>query len=274
MMTLTVEYYFAHPQDKLAMYASDPEDNSHEHSHEFAELVIVEHGHGLHVINGRPLYIQQGDVFYVQPGDVHYYDELGTLKLINVLINPFVEFDYLQNVDALLRKFSAQRASCYGWLAPDTRHICKGLVEKIFSADFQRSENSALREAIFFQLATTILHAESEAEYSNTKYKLHKLLTWLQDHCFEEHNWQLLADKFHLTTRTAFRHIKEATGLTPDNYIKRLRLVSARVKLRETDMTITEVAYLCGFANSNHFTTLYKKVFGLTPSEDRRRLQR
>ncbi|QYO83358.1 AraC family ligand binding domain-containing protein, partial [Klebsiella quasipneumoniae] len=85
---LTVEYYFTHPQDKLGMYASDPEDNSHEHSHEFAELVIVEEGHGLHVINGRPLYIQQGDVFYVQPGDVHYYDELGTLKLINVLINP------------------------------------------------------------------------------------------------------------------------------------------------------------------------------------------
>ena len=72
MMTLTVEYYFTHPQDKLGMYASDPEDNSQEHGHEFAELVIVEEGHGLHVINGRPLYIQQGDVFYVQPGDVHY----------------------------------------------------------------------------------------------------------------------------------------------------------------------------------------------------------
>uniref|UniRef100_UPI00359F865A helix-turn-helix domain-containing protein n=1 Tax=Klebsiella variicola TaxID=244366 RepID=UPI00359F865A len=50
-----------------------------------------------------------------------------------------------------------------------------------------------------------------------------------------------------------------------------MRLVSARVKLRETEMSITEVAYLCGFANSNHFTTLYKKVFGLTPSADRRR---
>ena len=83
MMTLTVEYYFTHPQDKLGMYASDPEDNSQEHGHEFAELVIVEEGHGLHVINGRPLYIQQGDVFYVQPGDVHYYDELGTLKPVS-----------------------------------------------------------------------------------------------------------------------------------------------------------------------------------------------
>lgn len=36
MMTLTVEYYFTHSQDKLGMYASDPEDNSQEHGHEFA----------------------------------------------------------------------------------------------------------------------------------------------------------------------------------------------------------------------------------------------
>jgi AraC family L-rhamnose operon regulatory protein RhaS len=35
--------------------------------------------------------------------------------------------------------------------------------------------------------------------------KLHKLLTWLQKHCFEDYNWQLLAETFHLTTRTAFR---------------------------------------------------------------------
>ncbi len=42
------------------MYASDPEDNSQEHGHEFAELVIVEEGHGLHVINGRPLVYPTG----------------------------------------------------------------------------------------------------------------------------------------------------------------------------------------------------------------------
>lgn len=34
------------PRDKLGMYASDPEDNSQEHGHEFAELVIVEEGMG------------------------------------------------------------------------------------------------------------------------------------------------------------------------------------------------------------------------------------
>lgn len=270
MMTLTTEYYFADTGDKLAMYASDPEDNNCEHSHEFDELVIVDEGHGLHVINGRPLYIQQGDVFYVKSSDFHFYDELGTLKLMNILINPQVPFSYLQHIDALLGQFSAQQASCYGWLAPETRHACRALIEEIFSPAMQCAERQALREARFFQLVTTLHYAQSQAEYSSTKYKLHKLLTWLQEHCYEDHNWQLLAPQFHLTTRTAFRHIKEATGLTPDNYIKRLRLVSARVKLRETEMSVTEIAYLCGFANSNHFTTLYKKVFGMTPSEERR----
>jgi AraC family L-rhamnose operon regulatory protein RhaS len=36
-------------------------------------------------------------------------------------------------------------------------------------------------------------------------------------------------------------------------------------------MTHTEGAFLCGFANSNHFTTSYKKVFGVTPSAERKR---
>ncbi len=71
-------------------------------------------------------HIQQGDVFYVQPGDVHYYDELGTLKLINVLINPAVAFGYLQQMEGLLQQLSAQRAACYGWLAPETPQLLPG----------------------------------------------------------------------------------------------------------------------------------------------------
>lgn len=70
-----------------------------------------------------------------------------------------------------------------------------------------------------------------------------------------------------------FRHIKEASGLTPENYIKRLRLLSARKKIRESDMTITEISLLCGFINSTHFSTLYKKTFGVTPSEERRKTE-
>lgn len=268
---LEVSQYFPDEQAKLALYSSDPEDNNCEHSHSFQELVIVEEGHGLHVINGKPIFIQQGDVFFVSGNDVHFYDELGTLKLINILINPQVEFHYLTQIETLLITIAGNSAANYGWLTPETKSHCKQLIDEIFRDEMALPANHALKESLFFKLVTSILYAQSQAEYSNTRYKLHKLLSYLQENCFNEIDWRQLANQFHLTQRTASRHIKEVTGLTPENYLKRLRLVSARVKLKETDMTITEVAFLCGFANSNHFTTSYKKVFGVTPSAERKR---
>jgi AraC family L-rhamnose operon regulatory protein RhaS len=150
MNKLTVEYYFPTVTTKLARYSSDPEDNGCEHCHEFDELVIVEEGHGLHVINGKPMYIQQGDVFFVRGPDFHFYDELGTLKLINILINPMVNFHYLTDITPLLLSLSGQEAARYGWLAPDTRAQCKLIIEKIFASAMQSEDKCALRESCFF----------------------------------------------------------------------------------------------------------------------------
>lgn len=63
MEKLRVEAYFPSADEKLSVYSSDPEDNNSEHCHDFNELVIVDSGHGLHVINGKPVFIQEGDVF-------------------------------------------------------------------------------------------------------------------------------------------------------------------------------------------------------------------
>ncbi|MBY4887377.1 AraC family transcriptional regulator [Pantoea sp. DY-15] len=69
-------------------------------------MVLVESGHGLHVINGKPSYIQEGDVFFVNEGDHHFYDELGTLKLTNVLINRQQDFHFLSNTDTLINRIT------------------------------------------------------------------------------------------------------------------------------------------------------------------------
>lgn len=267
MNTLTLAQYFDSIESKLAIYKSDPEDNCCEHSHEFDEFVIVEEGYGLHVINSKPIYVRKGDVFYVQRSDHHFYDELGVLKLTNILINPSVEFTYLKQIDILLKQFSARDANCYAWLSPAQRSECGDIINQIFTVN---KSNPALWESSFFTLLTTILKAQSISQNSDTNYKLNKLLNYLQDNCFQDYDWNTLANTFHLTSRTMFRHIKAATGLTPDSYLKRLRMLSARTKIVETDLKITEIAFLCGFSNSNHFSSLYKKVFGVSPSEERK----
>ncbi|AHG20166.1 AraC family transcriptional regulator [Chania multitudinisentens RB-25] len=267
MNNLTISMYFKSESDKLSLYKSDPEDNCCEHTHEFDEIVIVEQGHGLHVINGRPFFVQQGDVFLVKRDDYHFYDELGTLKLINILINPNESFEFLRNMELLLERFSASGIGCYAWLPPNLRIECNSVIEQIFNTQHSKEQS----ESLFFRFIMIVIQAQSQVQKNNTRYKLHKLLNHLQENCFQQHDWDKLAQHFHLTPRTMFRHIKEATGITPEHYLRRLRLMSARSKIRESDMTITEIAFLCGFVNSNHFTSLYKKTFGITPTDERRK---
>ena len=60
----------------------------------------------------------------------------------------------------------------------------------------------------------------------------------------------------------------EPDGLTPTEYLRMCRLLAARRLLSSpafADLSITEIAYECGFANSSHFATEFRKRFGGSP---------
>ena len=277
MYKLHIDEYFAHSSDQFSIYSSNPEDNDREHCHEFDELVMVESGHGLHVLNGKPGYIQEGDVFYVRSGDFHFYDELGTLKLSNILINRKVEFKYLMNIDSIINQLQRHNSFQPGWINPELRMQIFSTARNLSGVKEPVDDNGMARarqESLFFQLIMSIIHSIQHMSKSHTKYKTWQLINWLQENCFEEVDWFDVESRFLLTRRTIFRQIKETTGMTPEGFIKRLRLVSARAKIHETEESITDIAFTCGFANSSHFSTCYKDVFGHSPSQEREKLPR
>ncbi len=65
------------------------------------------------------------------------------------------------------------------------------------------------------------------------------------------------------------KEIKQYTGLTPVEFIRSVRLNTAREKLRDYSLSISEVAYAVGFNNLSYFSRSFKQEFGRLPSEDR-----
>ena len=63
------------------------------------------------------------------------------------------------------------------------------------------------------------------------------------------------------------RKMKEITGISTGEFIRNLRLEQAARIIREQNVNITQVAYAVGFNNANHFSTIFKRHFGMTPSE-------
>ena len=63
------------------------------------------------------------------------------------------------------------------------------------------------------------------------------------------------------------RKMKEMTGISTSEFIRNIRLEQAARLLREQKINVTQVAYTVGFSNLAHFSTIFRKHFGISPSE-------
>lgn len=80
-------------------------------------------------------------------------------------------------------------------------------------------------------------------------------------------NVQLLADEVGLSRVQLHRKVKALTGISTSEFIRNIRLKQAEKLLLDKQMNISQVAYALGFTNQTHFSTLFKKMYGLSPSE-------
>lgn len=274
MYKITLSQRFQRDSDQFAFCYTDPEVNNIEHTHEFHELVIVDKGSGVNVLNGDLYFIQEGDVFFVHQSDRHFYSELGTLKLMNILINPNYSLKYLTHIDSILLQLKVKSEPNFVWLMPENKARCINLTHEIANLynSVEDIDNVALFtiESLFMQILQIILASQETIHKNSTQYKIRSLLHYLQQHYASSLDWNELADHFFITHKTMTRKIKVLTGMSPVNYLNRLRLLSAREKLRQTDDLITDIAGSCGFINSDYFAKCYRKNFGITPSHERK----
>lgn len=64
-----------------------------------------------------------------------------------------------------------------------------------------------------------------------------------------------------------FKKIKSLTGMTPNDFIRNIRLNQAAKLLSDSDLGIAEIAYNTGFTSPKYFRECFKKQFGTSPSE-------
>ena len=78
-----------------------------------------------------------------------------------------------------------------------------------------------------------------------------------------------LAKNLNMSYKTFQRKMKALKGITPSDFIKEIRLDAACSMLKETNLTVSEVAQQTGFYDASHFARLFKERFLQTPTEYR-----
>jgi AraC family transcriptional regulator len=65
---------------------------------------------------------------------------------------------------------------------------------------------------------------------------------------------------------------RAATGLTPHQYVLEMRLSTAQQLLRQSKISLVDVALKCGFSSQTHMNDVFRTQLGVTPQEYRRNI--
>jgi AraC-like DNA-binding protein len=84
-----------------------------------------------------------------------------------------------------------------------------------------------------------------------------------------EINLEEMASAMGMAMRPFFQKVRDITGKTPAEVVRDLRLKNACILLKRTNINMTELANNVGFATGDHFISLFKERFGISPTEYR-----
>jgi AraC-like DNA-binding protein len=102
----------------------------------------------------------------------------------------------------------------------------------------------------------------------NDEQLMERIMKVVNDHLSDSDlNVEMLTSEVGISRAQLHRKMKEMTGLPISEFIRNIRLEQAVRLLKEQKINVTQVAYSVGFSNLAHFSTVFRKQFGVSPSE-------
>jgi YesN/AraC family two-component response regulator len=232
------------------------------HKHSFYHYFYVKSGEGNIIINGRKRELKQGFI-YMMPPETDHQIYLGH-NLVSYEIK--FETDEEEKEEALRR-------------LPDELDISAYKPEALFETVFSemKSEGRYSDELVELKLSELLIFVlrssekeEKKPERERIPDKFAKALFYMERNLSEEISLATLAELSHTEKIYFLKSFKKEFGEPPMTYLRRMRIERAKRLLLHSDMNISQISFTVGFSTIHHFTSVFKKITGVSPSEYKR----
>lgn len=97
-----------------------------------------------------------------------------------------------------------------------------------------------------------------------------QVIQFIKEHHTQHITSEDICRQFYCSRSFMSTQFNKATGKSIRGYINELRMADAKRLLKESALSVTEIAFLVGFNSSNHFSDLFKKSTGTSPLKYRK----
>ena len=239
----------------------------HEHTGEY-EVGFIVRGKGQLEVNEQFLPIQENSITIVPADTSHRYVMDG---------NSSVQYYTLRFKSAgegeLLKFFSA--LGCAVTSGEKCASYIHSSIHMLFS--IHRTNGGYVDEVFqsvclsLLQLVRTLFDKEATSLQLASQYFMSQVREYIQRNHREKITLESLSKKFNISTSHLSRMFKKAYDMSPIDYLIYCRITYATEYLLKSKQSVAEIAQLVGYDNPTHFTNMFVKRIGCTPTEYRER---
>ena len=228
----------------------------------FFVMEYVVSGRGTVIEDGVAAEACAGDVYFLRAGRAHHYYSDKNDPWVKIWMNFGGEL-----VRTTMESYSLDRDTVFH--APELRD----LFDRIVTASRSEGTESEVREElmVIFMRICMRLHEISRDSTEGDAGIAHRLKACIDS--LREYDTTLdeLVKPLYCTKSHAIREFKSTFGITPYEYLLTRRFSAAKAMLKSTAMSVSEIAERLSFYDVHYFSDCFKKRFGLTPTEYRKR---
>lgn len=252
------------------------------HWHEHLQLYYLAEGRASLVCGNNHIDAGPGSLIVVNSCEMHSSLKCCSNDLRYYILRIDLSFLFSNQVDACQAKYISplsQGLICFHNFIEDDSQITCCVKKAIEEYDAKRIGYELEVKASVYHLLVLLLRSYIDKIYTQEDFdarvdrmkSLSPLFQFIEENYAEKITAHSLAQRANLSLSHFCRIFKQVAGKTVTDYINDSRLTKAVLLLADNNQNITGIALDCGFYDANYFSRIFKKRFGISPMEFRKK---
>lgn len=239
------------------------------HFHDNYELYYLLDGETKYFIGDEIMEIKKGDIVFIPKGIIHKTDSEECVSLERMLVSfddSLLDDDMLPIIDKLSESKLIRVEKNDLIKVQDVLHK----IEKEYKRE--RPFKEIMLKTYLRQLLVMIVRFKTDKTQESVAGDkiIYDISEYISSNFSNDISLYSLSRQFAFSEGHLSRKFKSVLGMGINEYINYIRILNAEKLLKETKLSVTEIAERCGFHDSNYFSTVFKKTMDITPHKYRK----
>lgn len=237
------------------------------HIHNHYEIYYLMDGNSNYILSDEIFHLGAKNLMLIPPGVSHKSSTVSDSTSIKVYIN--LTYFSSREKDIFTKCFEKRYYTVPKEFSTLVDIIFKNLYKE---SEQQQSDSSTLIRGYMSLLLSILnrLRKQPEINTASTDTRIRDSLIYISNHIGENLSLDRVAQNVGLNPSYFSRKFKAVVGSNFRDYVIFSRIGKAQQLLSSSNLSFQEISNICGFQDSNYFSTVFKRIIGISPTKFRK----